>query len=384
MRRIASHYLIDRGEILRNPIVEVDDNGRIVALDSWERLDNIPYAEFYGGALCAGFVNAHSHIELSYLRGAIAQGTGFGGFAAAIGRVRGGFSDEERTEALAAADARMWSEGTQAVADIVNDTTSFPMKNRSSIRYRTFAELFGLNSSAEQVAHFAKYPSTTITPHSTYSLQEEAFSAAAEAELLSIHFMESPDELALYRGEGSLAEWYGRMGWQCDFLHHKSPARRLVASLRAEQRLLLVHGCCITREDVELLAHHFLHPINWVVCPQSNRYISSLRPPVELLRDAGAKICVGTDSLASNTNLSILEELKLMADVPLSERIKWATINGAEALGMEDEIGSVEVGKRPGIVLIEGVVPRCYGQKNKAEELLDLDLTPAATSRRLI
>jgi cytosine/adenosine deaminase-related metal-dependent hydrolase len=84
-------------------------------------------------------------------------------------------------------------------------------------------------------------------------------------------------------------------------------------------------------------------------------------------------ICVGTDSLASNTNLSIIEELKLLHDVPLAESLRWATINGARALGLEREIGSVERGKRPGIVLIEGI-----------ETSDGLRLTPAATSRRLI
>ena len=384
MRHIASHYLLDCGQIIKHPLVTLDEQGRVVAVEQWERLDSVASTEFYGGALCAGFVNAHSHIELSYLQGAIARGTGFGGFAAAIGRVRGGYTAQQRQQALRAADAKMWSEGVQAVADIVNDDSSFEMKSRSPIRYRSFAELFGLNSSVEQVEPLATHPFTTVTPHSAYSLQDEAFRAAARAELLSVHFLESPDEQSLYRGEGSLAEWYGRMGWQCDFIHYGSATNRLIASVAPDRRVLLVHGCCATGEDVEALAQHFHYPVSWVLCPQSNSYISSLQPPVELLRQHGAQICVGTDSLASNTNLSMIEELKLMADVPLSERVAWATINGARALGMDDEIGSVEVGKRPGIVLIEGVVARHYRAKNKAEELLDLDLTPAATSRRLV
>ena len=384
MRRIASHYLLDQGRVVKNPLITLDESGRVVAVEQWERLDNIASTEFYGGALCAGFVNAHSHIELSYLRGAIASGTGFGGFAAAIGRERGKFSAEQRRQALYAADAAMWREGVQAVADIVNGESSFEMKRSSYIRYRSFAELFGLNSSVEQMEHLAAHPNTTITPHSAYSLQDEAFRMAAHSSLLSIHFLESPDEQALYRGEGSLAEWYGRMGWQCDFIHYGSATRRLISSLSPDQRLLLVHGCCATDEDVEALAQYFCNPVSWVLCPQSNSYISSLCPPVELLRRHGAHICVGTDSLASNTNLSIIEELKLLADVPLSERIMWATINGAKALGLEAEIGSVEEGKCPGLVLIEGVEPRSYSQKNKAEQLLDLDLSPAATSRRLV
>ena len=357
MRTIAAHYLIDRGQIMPRPVIELDDDGRIVRVAQWERLDTMPCTEFYSGALSAGFVNAHCHIELSYLRGAIAPGTGFAGFARAIGQVRGGFSDEERQRALYAADAAMWQEGVQAVADIVNGTTSFSMKERSPIRYHSFAELFGLKSEMDSIAPLLSYPATTPTPHSTYSLQDGAFGdvcRAAATAPLSIHFMESPDEKALYDGSGSLAAWYERMGWQCDFLHYGSPARRLAASLDRAQRLMLVHGCCIDEEDISILENHFQHPIAWVLCPQSNDYISGLKPPVELLRRHNALICLGTDSLASNTNLSMLEEVKRIEGVPVAERMEWATLGGARALGMDDELGSVEVGKRPGLVLIEG------------------------------
>lgn len=376
MRRIASHYLIDRGAITPRPVVSVADDGQILSVEQWERLDSLASTEFYAGALTAGFVNAHCHLELSYLKGAIEPGTGFAGFARAIGQVRGGFTPDERQRAMATADARMWSEGVQAVADIVNGDTSFSLKSRSRIRYKNFAEFFGLNNDVANIAPLSRMPHTSATPHSTYSVQDKAMRQVvemAEGEPLSIHFMESPDELQLFAGEGSLAAWYERMGWQCDFLHHGSPAQRLVAMLEREQRLILVHNCCVREEDITLITSHFTHPVAWVVCPQSNAFISSLRPAEALLQLNDVMICVGTDSLASNTNLSIIEELKLLNDVPLAESIGWATINGARALGMEREIGSVEVGKRPGIVLIEGI-----------EDTNGLRLTPTATSRRLI
>ena len=373
MRRIAAHYLIDRGRITPHPLVECDDEGRIVRIGQWERLDNIPQAEFYAGALTAGFVNAHCHLELSYLRGAIERGTGFGGFARAIGQVRGNYTIAERQRALVAASERMWAEGVQAVADIINDDSSLEHKRQSPIRYHNFAELFGLRADVAAMNNLLTAPNTTLTPHSTYSLQSEAFKAAAEGEMLSIHFMESPDELALYQGEGSLAAWYGRMGWECDFLHYGSPAKRIVESLSRGQRLLLVHNCCVSEEDITLINSYFEKPVAWVLCPRSNDYISGLKPPVELLLRHNAMICVGTDSLASNDSLSMLEELKMFADTPLAQSLMWATINGARALGVEREMGSVEVGKRSGLVLIEGV-----------EDVDGLRLTPTAAARRLI
>ena len=374
MRRIAAHYLISRGEVMTRPVVECDHEGRITRIEQWERLDNLSSTEFYAGALTAGFVNAHCHLELSYLRGAIERRTGFGGFARAIGMVRGNYSMQERTQALAAASARMWIEGVEAVADIVNDDSSFEHKRQSPIRYRNFAELFGLNTPAEAMDYLLSEPNTSLTPHSTYSLQSATFAAAAQSNLLSIHFMESPDEQDLYHGAGSLAAWYSRMGWECDFLHYGSPAARLVGQVEGNKKGMLIHCCCLTDRDMELLNNHFTTPPTFVLCPQSNAYISGLRPPVELLLHHGAKVAIGTDSLASNGNLSILEELKLLPEVALAQRIEWATMGGAEALGLSDEIGSLEVGKCPGIVLIEGVESRDG----------EFELSATARSRRLV
>lgn len=374
MRRIAAHYLIDRGRTTPRPLVECDDEGRIVRIEQWERLDNIPQAEFYAGALTAGFVNAHCHLELSYLRGAIERGTGFGGFARAIGQVRGNYTIEERQRALAAASQRMWAEGVQAVADIINDDSSLEHKCQSPIRYHNFAEMFGLRANVAAMNNLLTAPNTTLTPHSTYSLQSEAFTAAAEGERLSIHFMESPDEEELYRGEGSLAAWYGRMGWECDFLHYGSPAERLVGQVAKDKRLLLVHCCCLKEDDLAKILSHFVVPPTFVLCPQSNRYISGLQPPAKMLMECGARVAIGTDSLASNSSLSIIEELKLLTEIPLATRLEWATMGGAEALGISAEMGSVEVGKRPGLVIVEGI----------EEQDGELQLSPTAHSRRLV
>ena len=374
MRRIAAHYLFSQGEVITRPVVECDPEGRITSITQWDRLDTLANTEFYAGALTAGFVNAHCHLELSYLRGAIERGTGFGGFARAIGLVRGNYTMEERTQALAAASSRMWAEGVQAVGDIVNDDSSFDHKRRSPIRYHNFAELFGLNTPADAMNHLLGEENTSLTPHSTYSLQSASFAAAAQSDTLSIHFMESPDEEALYRGEGSLAAWYGRMGWECDFIHYGSPAERLVGQVASDKKVLLVHCCCLKEDDLAKILSHFVAPPTFVVCPQSNNYISGLRPPIGLLLKHNARVAIGTDSLASNDNLSIIEELKRLPEVPLAKRIEWATAGGAEALGLADEIGSLEAGKRPGIVLIEGIEERNG----------ELQLLPSATTRRLI
>ena len=364
MRRIAAHYLINRGEVIARPVVTIDDGGTIVAIDVWERLDTLAQTEFYAGALCAGFVNAHSHIELSYLRGAIERGSGFAGFARQIGAVRGNFTPEEREQALRAADAVMWEQGVDAVADIANGATSMEMKRQSPIRYTTFGEVFGLNSTLEPMAALkADWPEVVLTPHSTYSLQDGLFRQTIEADAeadapLSIHFMESEAEAALYRGEGSLQAWYERMGWSCDFIGYGSPTRRIIESVPATRKVLLVHNCYVEQRDVEQLQEHFGDRVSWVLCPCSNDFISGVKPPVELLRGMGCRICIGTDSLASNESLSMVREMQRFGDYPLREVVTWATWNGAEALGLQSEIGSVEVGRKASIILIEGIEQR--------------------------
>ena len=335
--------------------------------------------EFHSGILCAGFVNAHSHLELAYLRGAIEAGGGFAAFASSMGRVRGNFSEEEQMSAIAEADRAMWMEGVDAVGDIVNGATTFATKATTKIHYHNFAEVFGLREcNIERQRELLKYPNTSLTPHSVYSVQEAPFREVCSGDVeapLSIHFLETDDENALYRGAGSLHEWYKAVGFECDFLHYGSPAKRIVESVPKGRSVMFVHNCAVTREDVATMKNHFTAPIYWVLCPRSNSYISGIEPQVaDLLRSMGdnINICIGTDSLASNWSLSMVEELKMFRGVPLAELLQWATINGARALGIDDKFGSIEVGKQSGIVNLTGV------------NLDDFTLTEASKAVRIL
>lgn len=376
MRKIAAHYALIGGELRRNIVISVDDNRQIVAIDELASLDSCACVEFFPGILIPGMINAHCHLELSYLHGAIVEGSGFAGFARAIGAVRNNFSTEERLRAASVADADMWEQGIEAVIDIANDELVMPIKTRSRIEYQTLFETFGLTT--QQLDNHrdmaSKWAQSSITPHSTYSLQDGIFRSAVKANdtTLSIHFLESKDEVELYHNEGSLHQWYDRMGWDCDFLHYATPAERITASITPEKRVVLVHGCEATSIDIERISTHFTTPATWALCPESNRYISGSKPPVELLRTKGAKIAIGTDSLASARELSMVENMRLMGDVPLNELLTWATKSGAEAMGLDDKLGSIEVGKTPGIVLLENA------------DLHNLRLTTDSRTRRIL
>lgn len=373
-RRIASNYLFTGSELLPHPLIACAADGRIESVEQCDQPDRLPGVEFYAGVLCPGLVNAHCHLELSCLRGAIPEGGGFTAFARAMGTVRNRFGEEERLAAIDAADARMWAEGIQAVGDISNGEESFRVKARSRLVYRTFAEVFGLKRhSVRAQLPLLRHPRTSLTPHAPYSVQDALFrSICAEGDApLSIHFMESEAESQLFERRGELWEWYARSGLTCDFLHYGSPARRIVESVPSGRSVILVHDCLITQQDIDLIMGHFTAPVWWCLCPRSNHYISRLRPPVELLRRNALQICLGTDSLASNHTLSLLAEISSLPEVPLLERLGWATRNGARALALE-EAGEVAVGKRPGLVLLSGLDYRT------------MSLTPATRLTRIL
>ncbi len=320
--------------------------------------------EFFSGALIPGMVNAHTHTELSYLKGKIAPGCGFAGFADAISRLRHDVPEPERAAAAAYQDAWMYSRGVSAVGDISNSAFTFAHKASSPVAYLNFIEYFNLAttdfSATDAVAEAARELGLRYskTPHSTYSLADAPFRAiAALGNPLSIHFMESRAEAELFEGRGSLHERNGRMGLPVDFAHYGSPAGRIVGSVPPEKDILLIHNTFVDEEVVERVENHFRGSVTWVLCPRSNAYIEGARPPVELLRRKGVRLALGTDSLASNDDLSMVEEMKLLCKMgaPLREIIRWATLGGAEALGVDDWAGSFQVGKHPGAVLLSGI-----------------------------
>ena len=347
-------------------MLSFDETGTLVDISVPETLDRCQNVEFFNGILLPGMINAHCHLELSYLRNRIGRRCGFSGFADAIAVVRHECTQQQRTDAAVYWDAKMYREGVSVAGDICNGASTFGIKEKSSIFYHSFIEGFGLGrSDFSSVYRLAREASerglaVSVTPHSTYSVQDAPFrEMVASGGRLSVHFMESPGERQLFGRRGPLFERNRRTGTEADFLRYGSPAERLVASVPAETDILLVHNTFVTEKDIALVRSHFGDRANWVLCPRSNDFIEGAHPPVERLFRAGCRIAVGTDSLASNDSLSIIEELKAMPEVPLIERLRWATIGGARALGVDDRYGSFETGKRPGAVWLDGIDWTC-------------------------
>ncbi len=356
-RRIASNYLLYRGKLLRNGVVELDAAGKVLSVGSVESIDSLCNTEFYSGVIFAGMVNAHCHLELSHLKGVVSQQCGFASFAQQLSAARNRFTESDVQRAIAQGDIDMRREGVVAVGDISNSCDSLRVKASSPVLYHTFAEHFGLRrTSSSHLDELLTAPNSSLTVHSTYSVSDNCFRQIASqgSAPLSIHFMETAAEAELYEGRGELHAWYEQMGFECDFLHYGSPARRIVECVPRDRSVILVHNVALRSEDIELIMNHFTAPVYWVLSPRSNRYISGLRPPFELMQSYGLNICLGTDSLSSNHSLSLLEEMKALNGVPLVSRLEWATKFGAMALQLDD-LGEVEVGRHPSLVALSGV-----------------------------
>jgi len=209
--------------------------------------------------------------------------------------------------------------------------------------------------------------SCSITPHAPYSVSKELFklikkhSDTNDENLLSIHNQECEDENKFYRYKlGAFLELYEHFGM--DISYFKPQARNSVQSiiplLSNKQKVLLVHNTCTNLKDIYFIKR-FDRKINWCFCPNANLYIEGRLPKIDLFVDQGFNITLGTDSLASNSKLCLLSEMRAIQQkfpsISLPRLVEWGTRNGAEYLGIDDEKGTLEAGKTPGLNLISGL-----------------------------
>ncbi|MCJ8210699.1 amidohydrolase family protein [Mucilaginibacter sp. RS28] len=369
----ADYVFIISADPIKNGVVTVDDSGKIVAV-STEPAHPETAIEQLSGVLCPGFINTHCHLELSHLKNKVPEGTGLIDFIKQVQWQRQA-DPAEVLDAMQQADEEMYNNGIVAVGDIANTGASIAVKTASKLYYHTFIELFSfLPERAEEVFEKAvslnksfKPLSSSISPHAPYSVSKELFRLIrnyADQEpvnLLSIHNQETEDENKLYRYKtGSFLDLYESFGM--DISYFKPQARNSLQTvlplLSNKQRILMVHNTFTNLKDIYFIKR-FDRKIHWCFCPSANQYIEGRLPKVELFMDQGHPITLGTDSLASNKQLSILQEMCLLhqhvPSIGLNRLLEWATLSGARFLGIDDEKGSIEVGKTPGLNLITGL-----------------------------
>ena len=392
MRRIAAQYLYTllSSEPVRNGFVELEDDGTVIRTG----VSPDPAAEpvFYDGAVAPGFVNAHCHVELSYMKGLFRKGTGMAGFIDQINELRDTKSLGEKVRDLSEAMDSLWEQGVVAMADISNCDDSFAVKARHPMYTRTFLEVFGTEPEdcaavMDGVRKLKKVADgfgidAAPTPHACYTMSPELVTAVSveglKSGFLSFHSEETEEEEMLKYGTGKMWENRRRAGMSVPPVTGKSSLLYFIDRLLAgrpapfDEHILLVHECCMDQEGIDAVKAVMSHPFV-AICPLSNLFIHNTLPPIDLMRRNALKICVGTDSLSSNDDLNIVDELYCLQrnfpEVPLGELLTWASRNGAEFLD-KPEFGTLAPGRRPGLVLVDH---------------LDADgrLTAASKSRRL-
>lgn len=360
---------------MRNGFVEYDDSdGTIVCVGQCPEGEHVD-----DGALVPGFVNAHCHVELSHLHRKFVKGTGMAGFIDQINALRDWAGRDRKQELVKEWMDLMWRRGVSAMADISNDDSSFDIKAVHPLYTRTFLEVFGsepemcdgvmkevteLNAVADAAGIDA-----APTPHSCYTMSPQLLSASAAAGLakgwLSYHSQESLEEEDLIRyGSGAMYENRKRSGMSTPPVTGGSSLEYFVGRLAEaapapyDAHILLVHNVCLSQDDIDA-ARKVMNNVWWAICPLSNIFIHNALPPVPLMRANGLDIVIGTDSLSSNDDLDMVKEMLCVhenfPEVPMSEILSWACINGARFLSKDDLLGSISSGKRPGIVRISNI-----------------------------
>jgi aminodeoxyfutalosine deaminase len=351
-------------------VLVINYEGRIEAIiPETEAGDNV---EVLNGIICPGFINTHCHIELSHLKNKIPQHTGLVNFVQQV-MVDRNAETEEKEAAMISAEAEIYSSGIVAVGDICNTTDSVFIKEKSNLYWTNFTEVSGfINAGAQMRFDAAKgvekvfktlMPQfgTSVVPHAPYSVSQKLFALINEdtaKKIISIHNQETGAEDELYKNKtGSFLDLYKNFGIDISDFYPagKTSLQTWLPYFTKQQKIISVHNTFMGADDIHF-AKNTDHEIYFCLCPNANLYIENVLPPVAMLMENNCNIVLGTDSFASNHHLNIFEEIKTIRtnfpEIHLSQILKWATLNGAAALGITDTFGSFAKGKKPGIVLI--------------------------------
>ena len=374
-RKFTAEKLFDGYRFLpENSVLVTDSKGIVVEVIA--QLDAGDDVQQVSGMLCPGFINSHCHLELSHLKNKIQEGGGLTEFVMNVVGERGS-ELEQIADAMENAEQEMINSGIVAVGDICNTTHSLEIKKKSRLYYHNFVETMGFpepvasqrfDAAMETYHAFREIsPNVSIVPHAPYSVSEALMKKIAQFsanKIVSIHSQESDEENVFIKDKsGPLLKLYEKIGIDISFFQPtgKRSLDYIMPHLQKGLQYILVHNVITNQSDLNTLYKYFGDQLNDVyccLCPNANQYISGRLPDVELLVQNNMNIILGTDSLASNHQLSIFDEVQMLQknfpSIELTEMLRWATINGAKALQIDHRFGSFEKGKQPGVLQING------------------------------
>lgn len=373
-------------------ILITDYSGKIYDVINPSQIDyNIPDIRTLNGFLCPGFINTHAHTELSHLAKQITPSKGLNSFILELQDKRKS-NREQILDAIRKADESMLENGIVAVADVCNSDISFKIKTVSKLYYHNFIELYGSDQNNADtffekgccLLNDAKKLglNASVTPHSFYATSSKLLKlifkhTANESRFLSLHHLESDEELSFYYNKSGPI--ISRMNYfNVDISgfkpSQKTPLQTHAHILPPDVNKLLVHNTFIAETDLGFAQKELIN-LWWCLCPNSNLYIDYKLPDVPLMLNYNCKLTIGTDSLASNTQLNVLYELitlQKLFKLSTQALLEIATINGAQYMKLDNNLGSFEKNKTPGIVHITKVNSQntLLTENSKASRLL--------------
>lgn len=397
IRYRAAWVLPVAGPPIRDGQVAVAD-GRIVAVASARGRD-AGTVDLGDVAILPGLVNAHTHLELSYLRDEVPPASQFVSWIGSVvqaRRKRPDPSSQEILDGVHAGIAEAVQCGTALVGDISNTLVTFEPIARSQLAGVLFYELLKFNADDPDALvedacrridalENAGSVRATLAAHAPYSVSPRLFRsirAALDRRVVrpcSVHLAESRDEVEFIRTGGgawrqfleSVGAW--DPGWQPPGV---SPVHYLDEAGFLDERTLAIHGVQMGPDDLRRLARR---GTTIVACPRSNARTGAGDPPVAAFYEAGVRVAIGTDSLASTPDLNVFAELaamrRLAPDVSAASLIDSATRQGARALGFDDEYGTLQAGRRARMIAVG--VPSGVAD---VEEYLVSGIAPSAVS----
>lgn len=320
-------------------------------------------------AILPGLVNAHTHLELSWMRGQVPPSSSMPAWAASLMALRRTVSHEP-PEPIVDAIAEARTSGTSLVGDVTNTFATYDPLLDSQLSAAVFRELLGFSapdpaaaivSAQQQISELTPvaWLRPSIVPHAPYSVSPALLTAIAKASAgrpVSIHVGESAQEIEFLRsGTGEWRALLESLGvWNPSWTPPGcGPVEYLDRHGLVSERLLAVHGVRFGDEDFRRLR---AAGATIVACPRSNRWTGAGEPPIDRFYASGVRVAIGTDSLASVEDLNVFEEMaavrRLAPSVPASRILESATLSGAQALGFASELGSLETGKRAELLAV--------------------------------
>lgn len=313
------------------------------------------------GLAVPGLVNAHAHLELS--DGLVPGGDGFLGW---LGRLAARGADGEREAHGRAAAVSAHDLGTAWLSDVTNVGDTGPWLRDAGLAGVVHHELLTLDAAAlparikqAAVCDDDATPPVRPSPHALFSTAPALIAACLRHGRLpaTIHVGEAEDEARfLHDGDGPLADLLDRLGrdWRWWTAPGTSPLATLDALGVLGPRLLLVHGVRLTPEERALAADR---GASLCLCPRSNLQIGGVLPDASAWREAGVRLCLGTDSLASTPDLDLLAELATIASQLADDALlPLVTSDAADAVGAAG-LGRLAAGTAPGVLLLEASEP---------------------------